>query len=125
MSERILVGTRKGTFVVEKRAGRWRPTLAGHAGIGVNYVARDPGDGALWALLGHGHWGAKLSRSRDDGRTWTDASQVRYPDGARYLGTEIPVDEASAAKGPSIRPATLLKLWCIAFGPHGRIYLGT
>jgi photosystem II stability/assembly factor-like uncharacterized protein len=125
MGERILVGTRKGTFTLEKSAGRWRPALAGHAGVGVNFVARDPNDGTLWALLGHGHWGAKLSRSRDGGKTWADAPQLSYPDGARYLGTEIPVDEASAAKGPEIRPATLLKLWCIAFGPPGHIYVGT
>ena len=63
MASRILIGTRKGTFIVEKTDGKWRPRLAGHAGAGVNFVARDPYTGRLWALLGHGHWGAKLSEA--------------------------------------------------------------
>jgi photosystem II stability/assembly factor-like uncharacterized protein len=123
MAERILVGTRKGTFIVEKSDGRWRPALVGHAGAGVNYVARDPSTGTLWALLGHGHWGAKLSRSRDDGKTWEDAAQISYPDGARYIGMDF--DEQGNPKEGVVRPATLLKLWVIGFCRSGRIYVGT
>src|SRR5262245_4790114 len=127
MSDRILIGTRKGTFIVEKTQGRWKPSLVGHAGAGSNFVACDPHTGTLWALLGHGHWGAKLSRSRDGGATWQDATQIKYPKDARYIGTDIPGEdgEEPAPKGPKFRPATLLKLWCIAFGPSGRVYVGT
>jgi photosystem II stability/assembly factor-like uncharacterized protein len=128
MSERILVGTRKGTFIVEKQGGRWRPRLAGHAGAGVNFVARDPHTDTLWALLGHGHWGAKLSRSTDGGTTWEDAPQIAYPEGARYYAGFIPGEEPAEPEGPrepSFKDATLLKLWCIAFGPSGRVYVGT
>jgi photosystem II stability/assembly factor-like uncharacterized protein len=121
MSERILVGTRKGTFVVEKVAGSWRPRLVGHAGIGSNFVVRDPYTGTLWALLGHGHWGAKLSRSRDDAASWEDASQIAYPEGARYLDGFDP----ATGEMPRFKDATLLQLWCMAFGPAGRIYVGT
>lgn len=125
MKERILVGTRKGTFLIEKVAGRWTPRLAGHAGQGVNFVARDPNSGTLWAALGHGHWGAKLSRSTDDGNTWSDAPQIKYPEGARYLAPPMP-DESGEAQGAVVtKPATLLKLWTIAFGAPGRIYVGT
>jgi photosystem II stability/assembly factor-like uncharacterized protein len=129
MSGRILVGTRKGTFIVEKSGGRWRPSLAGHAGVGVNFVARDPNGGALWALLGHGHWGAKLSRSRDGGKTWEDAAQIKYPEGARYLVGFVPGEEeappSDQPKRPRFQTATLLKLWVIGFGQPGRIYVGT
>jgi photosystem II stability/assembly factor-like uncharacterized protein len=127
MSGRILVGTRKGTFIVEKSQGRWRPALAGHAGVGVNYVAADPHSGALWALLGHGHWGAKLSRSRDGGATWHDAPQITYPEGARYIDGVVPGMEGDEpeARRPTFKDATLLKLWTIAFGPPGRVYVGT
>jgi photosystem II stability/assembly factor-like uncharacterized protein len=121
MSDRIVVGTRKGTFIVEKAGGRYRPRLAGHAGVGVNFVARDPQSGVLWAALGHGHWGAKLSRSDDDGNSWVDASQIMYPEGARYLAP--PLDDNGAET--KIKDATVLKLWTIAFGPDGRIYVGT
>jgi photosystem II stability/assembly factor-like uncharacterized protein len=128
MSDRVLVGTRKGTFFVEPVAGRWRPRLAGHAGVGVNFVARDPGTGVHWAALGHGHWGAKLSRSSDDGQTWQDAAQIKYPEGARYLAPPEPTendDPKAPPKPATIKPATLLKLWSLAFGPQGRIYIGT
>lgn len=125
---RVLVGTRKGTFFVEKRGNAWKPQLAGHAGVGVNYVVRDPHTGTLWAALGHGHWGAKLSCSRDDGATWADASQIKYPKGARYLAPPDPDPNASpedTPKGPTLRDATLLKLWVIAFGAPGQIHVGT
>lgn len=126
MSDRILVGTRKGTFFVEKVQGRWKPRLVGHAGMGVNYVARDPNTGTVWAALGHGHWGAKLSRSDDGGRTWADASQIKYPEGARYLAPPLPDEGGDGPPAATvIKDATLLKLWVIAFGPDGRIYVGT
>ncbi|HTM43587.1 MAG TPA: sialidase family protein, partial [Polyangiaceae bacterium] len=128
MSDRILVGTRKGLFFIEKKNGSWKSRLAGHAGAGVNFVARDPNSGTLWAALGHGHWGAKLSRSADNGVTWADASQIKYPKGARYLAPPDPDPNASeeeAQKGPTLRDATLLKLWSIAFGKAGQIHVGT
>lgn len=129
MASRILVGTRKGTFIVEKANGQWRPRLAGHAGTGVSFVARDPHTGRLWALLGHGHWGAKLSISDDEGATWADApAQIKYPEGARYIGQDMYEDTTSefgVGWRISTRPATLGKLWIIGFGPQGRVYVGT
>jgi photosystem II stability/assembly factor-like uncharacterized protein len=125
MAQTILVGTRKGTFLVVKQRGRWRPTLAGHAGVGVNYVARDPNTGTLWALLGHGHWGAKVSRSTDGGQTWTDAPQIQYPNGARHYLPPPPTETGPGEGKPTLQPATLLKLWTMAFGADGRIWVGT
>jgi len=126
MSERILIGTRKGTFVARKRSGAWTPELVGHPGMGVNFVARDPNTDTLWALLGLGHWGAKLSRSTDGGKSWSDAPQIKYPEGARYLALPDPSEDNPSMEGPvSVRTATLLKLWCMAFGPSGTIYVGT
>jgi photosystem II stability/assembly factor-like uncharacterized protein len=128
MSEQILIGTRKGAFVVEKHAGRWRPALSGHAGASVNFAARDPHSGTMWALLGFGHWGAKLSRSRDGGKSWEDAPQIAYPEGARHIAGIVPGmegEEDAGSRRPTFKDSTLLKLWCVAFGPPGRIYVGT
>ena len=125
MSGRILVGTRKGTFFVTKAGKRWQPKLSGHAGSGVNFVARDPHTSTLWAALGHGHWGAKLSRSRDDGATWTDAQQIKYPEGARHYLPPPPTETGPGEGKPTLKPATLLKLWTMAFGPGGKVYVGT
>ncbi|GFE89937.1 sialidase family protein [Steroidobacter agaridevorans] len=125
----VWVATRKGTFKIEKSGGRWRAALVGHAGIGVNYVARDPNTKRLWALLGHGHWGAKLSISDDDGATWRDnPAQVKYPEGARYIGQDMYEDAASEVGvgwKTTVRNATLLKLWVIAFGNDGALWIGT
>ncbi|MBK9385525.1 MAG: hypothetical protein IPN34_12010 [Planctomycetes bacterium] len=129
MSSRILIGTRKGTFIAEKTSRGWCPRLSGHAGSGVNFVAADPHTGRLWALLGHGHWGAKLSISDDAGATWSDAgAQIKYPEGARFIGQDMYEDASSSfGVGWKIRtkPATLAKLWVIAFGPEGRVFVGT
>lgn len=129
MASRVLVGTRKGTFIADKVDGVWKPRLVGHAGTGVNFVARDPYTGHLWALLGHGHWGAKLSRSLDDGETWSDApAQIKYPEGARFIAQDM-YEDALAEHGVgwriSTKPATLAKLWVIGFGPNGYVYVGT
>lgn len=129
MASRILVGTRKGTFIVEKTGGTWRPRLAGHAGAGVSFVARDPHTGRIWALLGHGHWGAKLSISDDEGASFSDApAQIKYPEGARYIGQDM-YEDASSDDGVGFRiatrPATLGKLWVVGFGPRGHVYVGT
>ena len=129
MPNRLLVGTRKGAFIIEKRDGRWRPQLVGHAGTGVNFLVGAPYSDDLWAAIGHGHWGAKLSRSVDGGRTWSDATQIKYPTYARYLAHPDPAEEEEASDdapaGVSVRDATLLKLWYIAFGDPGEIYVGT
>jgi photosystem II stability/assembly factor-like uncharacterized protein len=125
MAQRILVGTRKGTFLVSRSGRRWGLQLAGHAGSGVNYVARDPHTGMLWALLGHGHWGAKLSRSRDEGATWSDGPQIKYPEGARHYLPPPPSETGPGEGAPTLKPATLLKLWTIEFGPRGGVYVGT
>ncbi len=123
MSDEILVGTRKGTFRIQRLNSGWKAELLGHAGAGVNYVTRDPHTGVLWAALGHGHWGAKLSRSLDGGRSWVDAPQISYPEGARYL--ESMESDGSTPAVPKFRQATLLKLWHLAFGPANHIYVGT
>ncbi len=127
MAKRLLIGTRKGSFIAEKTGRDYAPRLSGHAGVSVNYLANDPNTGVLWAALGFGHWGAKLSRSDDGGKTWADASQIKYPEGARYLAPPDP-DEETAGDEPerfTLRTATLLKLWVLGFGKPGHIYVGT
>lgn len=129
MSERILVGTRKGTFAIRRGDSGWQAELIGHAGVGVNFVAKDPNTGRLWALLGHGHWGAKLSVSDDDGASWADLpAQIAYPEGARFIAQDMfedPDADYGVGVKVSTKPATLLKNWIIGFGPDGAIYVGT
>ena len=131
MSDMILLGTRKGTVIIDRSGGEWRPRPICHAGIPVCYAARDPRDGTLWSSLDHGHWGPKLSRSRDAGESWEDLSSLKYPEGARYIVKVMPTpdfDPNAPAGKPEYAEATILKIWNLAFGgaDHpGRIYAGT
>jgi len=123
MSDRIILGTRKGTIFVDKVGGRWKITHVGQPGNAISYAARDPRTGTLWAALDHGHWGCKLGRSDDGGKTWADAGQIKYPESARYID-----GFGEEGKPPKIKDATLGKIWCVAFGgadQPGRIYAGT
>lgn len=131
MSDMILLGSRKGTIIFDRINGHWQPRPIQHAGIPVCYAARDPRDGTLWASLDHGHWGAKLSRSRDDGATWTDITSLKYPQGARYIVKYLPTpdfDPESPSAQPEYADATILKIWNVTFGhanQPGRLYAGT
>lgn len=131
MSDMILLGTRKGTIIFDRINDHWRPRPIVHAGMPVCYAASDPRDGTLWASLDHGHWGPKLSRSRDRGATWDDISTLKYPKGARYIVKYLPTPDFNP-EAPSAQPeyanATILKIWNIAFGnanQPGRLYAGT
>ena len=131
MSKMILAGTRKGTVIFDRVDGAWLPRPIVHAGIPVCYAARDPRDGTLWASLDHGHWGPKLSRSRDGGASWEDITSVKYPDGARYIVKVLPTadfDPEAPTGQPDYGNASVYKIWNIAFGhasQPGRLYAGT
>lgn len=131
MSNLILLGTRKGTVIFDRTNSAWQPRPIGHAGIPVCYAARDPRDGTLWASLDHGHWGPKLSRSRDGGVTWQDVLSLKYPAGARYIVKYLPTpdfDPEAPVGAPEYKDATVFKIWTLAFGnadQPGRVYAGT
>jgi hypothetical protein len=131
MADMILLGTRKGTVIFDLKNSSWRPRPIAHAGIPVCYAARDPRDGTLWASLDHGHWGPKLSRSRDGGATWVDISSLKYPKGARYIVKYLPTPDFnpdSPSAQAEYADASVLKIWNIAFGNTNqptRLYAGT
>lgn len=131
MSKMILLGTRKGTVIFDREGSTWQPRPILHAGIPVCYAARDPRDGTLWASLDHGHWGPKLSRSRDGGTSWEDILTVKYPEGARHIVQYLPspdFDPTAPAGQAEYADATVFKIWNIAFGgpqQAGRLYAGT
>ena len=117
----ILVATRKGLFEYERAGSRWAVRRCSHVGIPVEYAMRDSRDGTLWASLDHGHWGAKLARSRDGGENWEEVALPQFPDGEKVY---LPFSQAE----DKTKPATLENVWVIAPGgadQPGRIYLGT
>lgn len=110
---KLWLGTRKGLIELQRSQGRWTVAGEAHGAIPVSLVGRDPRNGTLWACLDHGHWGCKLQRSRDLGRSWLEVAAPRYPEGSEIR--------------PGV-PANLKYLWGFAAGggdQPGRIYLGS
>lgn len=79
MSHRALVATRKGLFTIERTAGRWEVAQAAFVGDNCSMVLHDPRHDRLHAALGHGHFGVKMHRSDDGGRTWRETPALAYP----------------------------------------------
>jgi photosystem II stability/assembly factor-like uncharacterized protein len=108
MSNQLLLGTRKGLLTLARGNGGWAAARTDFPGIAVSAVLRDPRDGAIYAALKHGHFGAKLHRSDDGGRSWKELPAPAFP--------------ADAAGSPS-----MFQIWTLeAGGPQqpGRLWIG-
>ncbi len=78
--------------------------------------------------MDHAHWGPKLSRSKDDGKTWENLTQIAYPKGARFIEQHLPTPGQDAERPTTYKEASLLKVWVLAFGGSdqpGVIHAGT
>lgn len=78
----------------------------------------DPRDGSWYAALNLGHFGAKLQRSTDEGRTWTERAVPAFAEG----------DQVVTGDGKPPRPATLELIWSLEVGgpdQPGRLWAGT
>jgi photosystem II stability/assembly factor-like uncharacterized protein len=113
MSDRLFAATRKGLFELRRTArGDWRVAATAFMGSPVSMVLHDPRDGALYAGLDLGHFGAKLHRSRDGGASW---SEIASPS---YAGVD-----AEAADPPSLK-----LIWALEPGgpdEPGTLWAGT
>ncbi|MBI1227024.1 MAG: glycosyl hydrolase [Bacteroidetes bacterium] len=113
MKNSLLLGTRKGLIVCRKKHGNWKITDLHFEGVPVSIAYADERNGTWWACLDHGHWGVKLHRSNDEGKTWAEVTAPAYPEGA-----EIKPGEA----------ATTRYLWSVQHGGvknPDRVWIGT
>lgn len=117
------LATRKGLFTLERGGtGDWSIARVDFAGDHCSMVLHDPRDRALYAALDHGHFGVKLHRSRDAGKTWVEIAVPVYP--------EKPTDYQ-----PGKRPFegedyewSLQKIWALETGgpdQPGKLWCGT
>ncbi|MCP3906081.1 MAG: exo-alpha-sialidase [Planctomycetes bacterium] len=122
MSDRMYVGTRKGLFALDRTGAGWSITDASFLGDKCSMLLHDPRDGALYAALDHGHFGAKMHRSRDGGATWDELPAPVYPEPpAGYEPRRTP-------DGGKHAPWNLKFVWELqAGGPdqEGRLWCGT
>ena len=80
MTDRLIVSTRKGLFTLDRASGAWDVSGVAFLGDSVLNALVDPRDGAVYASLSLGHFGAKLHRAEDGGATWTELGVPVYPD---------------------------------------------
>jgi hypothetical protein len=81
MSERLLIGTRKGLFDLRRDHDTWTVAGASFLGDPISMLLADPRDGTLYAAQALGHFGVKLQRSRDNGATWQECPAPAFPAG--------------------------------------------
>jgi hypothetical protein len=121
MGQRLLVGTRKGLFSVERDERGWSVAGASFLGDNVPMALADPRDGALYAALDHGHFGAKLHRSGDGGATWEEVGVPVYPEPGPG---EVDINPMSGTPVPW----KLEKIWALEAGGEdepGVLWCGT
>jgi hypothetical protein len=82
MSDRLLVSTRKGLLTLARKNGGWNVVATDFPGVPVMAALRDSSGGAIYAALKHGHFGPKLHRSDDDGKTWQEIGSPAFPEDA-------------------------------------------
>jgi hypothetical protein len=121
MANRAFVATRKGLFTVDRTAAGWRVGDVAHLGDNLSIVTPDPRDGSVYAAIGHGHFGVKMHRSTDAGRSWQPIGTPAYP--------PYPQDRPPETD-PFGRPVpwTLHMVWCVEPGgadEPGTLWAGT
>lgn len=121
MSDRIYAATRKGLFTIERTGGRWR--IAGTAFLGDNLsmLLPDRRDGTLYACLEHGHFGAKVQRSEDGGKSWQECATPAFPEPPAGWDAKTP------PMGKPV-PWKLVKIWSLEGGGAdrpGMLWCGT
>lgn len=113
MKPTLLLGTRKGLIAYHFKNGNWTAENISFDGIPVSIAYADERTGTWWACLDHGHWGVKLHRSTDRGKTWEEVTAPAYPEGSE-------IKEGV--------PATTRYIWAMAHGGKKyplRLWIGT
>lgn len=122
MSDQLFVATRKGLFSFGRSAGgQWTIATGSFVGDNCTLVMHDPRDSAIYAALDHGHFGCKMHRSEDGGKTWAEIGVPAYP--KRPEGEKPEVD----SMGRTV-PDSLKLIWALTPGSarqKGRIWCGT
>lgn len=101
----VLVGTRKGLFVLRgKRGASLSIAHRGFAGQEVPYAMRDPRTGEYFASVAHGQFGPHLFHTAELDGEWQETAGLAFPEGAG---------------------AALERIWTVVAGePEGVLYAG-
>lgn len=120
MPPTLSLGTRKGFFHLVRGTVGWRIERTAFLGDHVCMLVHDPRSDTLLAALDHGHFGTKLQRSRDRGRSWEECAVPEYP--------TKPADLEEKDQWGKPREWKLAKIWSLEPGgsdQKGRLWCGT
>ena len=120
MAQRLLAGTRKGLFILERNGGGWAIERAALLGDPVSMVLSDR-NGGIHAAQDLGHFGVKIKRSDDGGASWADAPVPVYPEKPED------VEDVDPIRGTPI-PWSLKLIWALEQGHEsrpGELWCGT
>ena len=101
----LLIGTKKGLFILRSGAGRtrWRSDGPHFAGEPVYHASHDPRDGASLYVAVNMSWGGpRIEVSRDLGKTWKTAANPAFPAGSDMSFTKTWHIEPGHAATPEV-----------------------
>jgi photosystem II stability/assembly factor-like uncharacterized protein len=107
---------------LDKSGGNWSITQSSFLGDNVTLVFTDRRDNATYAALHHGHFGCKLHRSTDSGKSWQEIAAPAYPEPPADF---VPI--VDPGRGITI-PWKLELIWSLEAGGKdepGRLWCGT
>lgn len=101
----LLIGTRKGLYIMRSGSARkrWRTVGTQFEGQPVYHASFDPRDGAsVYAAVNHTWGGPRIEVSRDLGRTWQTAANPAFPAGSPMTFTKTWHIEPGHAATPAV-----------------------
>lgn len=123
MADRLLIGTRKGLFVLKRGASsQWQIDSTHFLAEPVSMVLHDARADVLHVALNLGHFGVKMWRSRDQGNSWEETPAPVYP--------PQPLSTKEDGKGDAAdeKPWNLSQVWALeagGFDQPGLLWAGT
>lgn len=108
----LLLGTRKGVFLVESDAARRDWTLRGPFcdAWPINHVVGDPATGAIYAGGGNAWFGPAVWKTTDFGASWTHSSEgMKYEPGEEPIKSVWSLAANNGALYAGVEPAGLFR----------------
>jgi len=119
MADTLHVATRKGLFTLNRNDAAWSVTNTAFLGAPVTATVASEDGQFILAALNHGHFGTKMQRSIDGGKTWEESAVPTYP--------EMPEghDPVKCPMRGTPIPWKLEQVWILQIGGDGAIWCGT
>jgi hypothetical protein len=112
----LLVGTKKGLYILRGDAGRgsWACEGPEFAPAEIHHAAYDPRDGSMFAAVNQTWGGSRIEVSRDMGKTWKTTKNPAFPEGTDRTFSKTWHIEPGHEKTPNVvwagtEPAALFK----------------